>query len=293
MINIVTNESPVICMVTTDSATYYKYNVVCWDKTLYDNVDSFIVYRKDVISSTYLRIGAVSENSLSEFTDTAFNIGGPNGGNPQYSSWFYKLAIRDTCGNISDKSPYHQSMFVQEGGSNFSWNAYTVETGQTNPVTGYSFLRDDNNTGNWHVLVNTAGLSATDPNFASYPNGNWRIDALGFDCAPTMKLTNTQGTNLKAHSNTIKLLLVGIEQLANDEQIIVYPNPATDNITITNSSLTKDMAISVYDIQGQLLIWQPMLQPKITININTFAKGLYFVKVENGNGVAVKKFVKE
>jgi len=86
--------APPICMVTTDSSSNYNYNVVEWDKTSYSNVDSFIIYRKDAISSNYLRIGAVSKNALSEFVDTAFNIGGPNGGNPQYSSWFYKLAIR-------------------------------------------------------------------------------------------------------------------------------------------------------------------------------------------------------
>src|SRR5207302_632483 len=106
----------------------------------------FVVYRKDAISAGYIRIGSVSKDSLSRFIDTAFTIGGPNGGNPLYSSWNYKLAIRDTCGNLSAKSPYHQSMFVQQSSSNFSWNPYTVEAGQTNPVTGYSFLRDDNNT---------------------------------------------------------------------------------------------------------------------------------------------------
>ena len=99
--------------------------------------------------------------------DTAFSVGGPNGGNPLYSSWFYKLAIKDTCGNIGAMSPYHQTMFLQENSANFSWNAYTVETGQANPVVGYSFLRDDNNTGVWHILANIAGTSSTDPNYPS------------------------------------------------------------------------------------------------------------------------------
>ncbi|MGD0709968.1 MAG: T9SS type A sorting domain-containing protein [Bacteroidales bacterium] len=292
-INVVLPVGTYICMVTTDSSSYYNYNVVYWDKTPYNNVDSFIVFRKDAVSSNYLRIGAVSANALSEFTDTAFSTGGPNGGSPRYSSWQYKLAIRDTCGNFGDESPYHQSMFVQQGGSNFSWNAYTVEAGQTNPVTGYSFLRDDNNTGDWHVLINTTGLSATDPNYSSYPNGNWRIDALGFDCVPTMKLTGTESF-IKSHSNTIKPVPMSIKQLAlSDEQITVYPNPATNNITIENTSFTKGQTISVYDIQGQLLLQQPMLQVKTNINIAAFAKGIYFIKVENEKNIAVRKIVKE
>ncbi len=292
-INIVpTAAAPYICMVTTDSSTFYKYNDIYWDNTLYNNVDSFIVYRMNVLTSTYLRIGAVSANALSEFTDTAQSIGGPNGGNPMYSSWLYKLAIRDTCGNISGESPYHQTMFVQESGPNFSWNAYTIETGQTNPVIGYAFLRDDNNTGNWHVLVNTAGLASTDPNYTSYPNGNWRVDALGFDCTPSM-LTSTH-TYLKSHSNTIKPAPMGIvPHLLNAEQIAIYPNPANEYITIENFVFSKGQTISVYDIQGQLLLQQPMLQAKTNINITTISNGVYFLKVENEKGVVAKKFVKE
>ncbi|MEO8761597.1 MAG: hypothetical protein ABI388_09275, partial [Bacteroidia bacterium] len=117
------NVIPFICMATTDSTTSYAYNYLVWDKTAYTNVDSFFVYRWDVVSTNYFKIGAVSVTALSRFKDTAFTIGGPNGGNPQYASWQYKLAILDSCGNISPLSPYHQTMFVQQNGANFTWNA--------------------------------------------------------------------------------------------------------------------------------------------------------------------------
>jgi len=298
-INVATVATPNICMVTTDIASNYNYNVVYWDKTLYPRVDSFIVYRQ--VSSSYLRIGAVSKNALSEFTDTAFSIGGPNGGNPQYSSWQYKLAIRDTCGNIGAKSPYHQSMFVQESGSNFSWNAYTVEAGQANPITGYSFLRDNNNTGNWNVLVNTSGLSTTDPNFATYPNGNWRIDATGFNCTPTMRLAgnnNTQNTYLKAHSNTTKQAPVGINQLAlNNEQLTVYPNPTSGKFIIETKS-TEKQTVQVFDLNGRLVLSQD-LTPTLskgergtaTLDATTLNEGIYNLTIKSSSGVINKKLV--
>jgi large repetitive protein len=166
--------TPNICMLTADSLSIN--NIIYWDKTMYTGVDSFILYRYDAFSTNYLKIGAVSKDS-SQFTDIQRNIGGPNGGDPQYSSWQYKLAIKDSCGNVGAKSPYHQSIFVQESFQNFSWNAYVIESGQSNPVTGYAFSRDDSNTGSWHVLVNTSGLSTTDPSYLTYPNGNWRVEA--------------------------------------------------------------------------------------------------------------------
>ncbi len=275
---------PDICMVSTDSASYYQYNVIIWDNSLYTNVDSFIVYRKDAITSTYLRIGATSKDSLSLFVDTQFNIGGPNGGNPMYSSWFYKLAIRDTCGNIGEKSPYHQTMFFQQNGANFSWNAYTVESGQTNPVTGYSFLRDDNNNGNWNVLVNTVGLSTTDPDYANYPNGNWRIDALGFSCTPTNK------TYMVAQSNPIKPIVAGIEQLSLNK-VIVYPNPATNTLTIETES--GNSIYQLQDLTGKVLLSGSVTATKFSLDISALSKGIYLLSLIDGEQQVNRKVVKD
>ncbi len=293
MVVVPVNPAPLICMVTTDSASNYGYNNIYWDKTEYNNVDSFIVYRYDIISTNYLCIGAVSKDSLSEFKDTVFSTGGPNGGNPLYSNWKYTLAIRDTCGNISAQSPYHQSMFVQESGANFSWNAYTIETGQVNPVTGYSFLRDDNNTGNWHVLINTAGLSSTDPNYASYPNGNWRVDALGFNCTPTYRLTgnnNTMSSYLKSHSNTIKPATTGIKELlGSNNQITIYPNPTNGNFSIETNATTKQ-TMQLFDVNGKMVLSQ-LINGKTTIDASILTEGVYNISIISNGGVVNKRLV--
>jgi hypothetical protein len=88
------------------------------------------------------------------------------------------------------------------------------------------------------------------------------------------------------------ILITGIQNELS-QYFKIYPNPANDKITIENSSVTKDQTISVYDIQGQLLIQQPMLQAKTNIDIAKLVKGMYYVKVKTEKGIAVKKFVKE
>ena len=75
--------------------------------------------------------------------------------------------------------------------------------------------------------------------------------------------------------------------------IKVYPNPANDKITIESTIINKDAMISIYNIQGQLLIQRPMLQTKINIDASGFTEGIYYVKVKTEKDVAVKKFVKE
>ena len=279
-----------ICVVSTDSASQFAYNVVVWEKSGYNSADSFIVYRYDVMSSSYLRIGAVSHDSLSLFVDTCFSIGGPNGGNPLYSSWRYKLAIKDTCGNLGAKSPYHQSMFVQQSSSTFSWNAYTVETGQASPVIGYSFLRDDNNTGAWNVLVNTAGLSTTDPNYPSYPNGNWRVDALGFNCTPTMKLAGNNGsliTNTKSHSNTSKPAAIGIPAFERGLAFTVFPNPSGGSITVRSG--VEGRALVIYNAFGEVVLKVKRSSETQLLDISALPAGIYVLQVDSVRQKLVKE----
>jgi hypothetical protein len=296
-INIVTPTIPSICMVSTDSASNYSYNIVYWNNT-YANVDSFRVYRYDPVSNSYLHIGSVSKDSLSEFKDTAFSIGGPNGGNPQYGSWQYKLAIRDTCGNISALSPYHSTIFIQENGSNFSWTSY-IDSGYTTPPTGYSFLRDDNNTGNFHVLANLGhtATSTSDPNYASYPNGNWRIDALGFTCNPTYRLTggfnNVYSTLGKSHSNTFKQegQTTGINKLISNGQVSIYPNPANQYLYLKN--INGSVNIDITDVTGQIV--KSFRNTSNQIDVSDMPTGFYFLRITEISKQAIQtiKFVKE
>ena len=289
--------SPSICVVSTDSTTNYKYNIVYWNNT-YNYADSFIVCRYSPVSNGYLRIGAVSKDSLSEFKDTCFSIGGPNGGNPLYGSWQYALAIRDTCGNMSALSPYHSTTFVSENGPNFSWTPY-IDSGYTALPTGYSFLRDDNNTGNFHVLANLGhtATSTTDPNYASYPNGNWRIDALGFSCNPTYRLAggfNTNAVFAKSHSNTFKQVgqTTGIFQTSGlNSQISVYPNPANTVLQVSFLGNIESSTLVMTDMLGNTVKKIPFTSQHLTINITDLSEGVYNIIIASNEGTVNKKVV--
>ena len=272
--------APEICVVTTDSASNFNYNIIQWDNTIYPNVDSFLVYRFDAISSSYLQIGSVNTSTY-RFIDTAFSIGGPNGGNPQYASWKYKLAIRDSFSNIGQQSYYHQTMFIQKSGGNFSWNPYTIETGQgqISPVAGYVFLRDDNNSGNWHTLVTIASNSTTDPDFLNYPNGNWRIDALGFNCTSNLK---------KSKSNTTKQI-PNLPSSNNNKQINIYPNPTNEQFII-DANTNGIINIDIYDINGKHIL-NKNVNDKSTNDVSSLNRGVYTITIKASNQITNKKLV--
>ena len=78
-------------------------------------------------------------------------------------------------------------------------------------------------------------------------------------------------------------------------QVNIYPNPATDMLTINlpGASTLHNTTLSIYNLQGQLLFQQAITQEKSYLNINTFAKGMYIVKICNDKNSLVSKFVKQ
>jgi len=96
-------------------------------------------------------------------------------------------------------------------------------------------------------------------------------------------------------SNSINVALTGISLLYNDNSVIIYPNPVMDIITIDLQKISdlKNTHISIYNLQGQLLLQKSITQEKTELSINNLAKGMYIVKVYNNNNTMVTKFVKE
>jgi len=75
--------------------------------------------------------------------------------------------------------------------------------------------------------------------------------------------------------------------------LLVYPNPANSNIVIEQYESIKGSTIEIYDVQGQLLLKQPVQQGKIEIDISGLTKGMYFIKIGRDKKMNVKKLVKE
>ncbi|MEA3494612.1 MAG: T9SS type A sorting domain-containing protein [Bacteroidota bacterium] len=77
------------------------------------------------------------------------------------------------------------------------------------------------------------------------------------------------------------------------EKFKVYPNPAQSKITITYTGfIAFDTKVRIYDIQGKLIKEQQLALYKTVIDIKDFDKGIYFVKIKDGDGVFVEKVVK-
>lgn len=283
-------KAPSICMITVD--TISKYNIIMWDKTSILNADSFIIYR-EITSNDYQRIGAVSKSVLSQFVDTVRTKYHPNTGNPNTGTYRYKIAIRDTCGNYSEKSNYHNTLYTNQSNGTFTWNAYEME-GKSIPVqelTSYVLYRDDNSTGSWNPINSVSGTQyvMTDPNYLSYPNASWRVETQwSIGCTPTAKVTNgffASRSNINKPSST-----TGIENIKETGSINVYPNPFDKQTKLSINIKSKSMVtIILFNSLGQEIsvIENKTLEGgDYTYDLNVEDKGIYMLKsVINGHAI--------
>ena len=85
-------------------------------------------------------------------------------------------------------------------------------------------------------------------------------------------------------------------ELKSNKDVIIWPNPATDQIRIVNSSTGKDLYTNakIFDLSGRMRV-EKKLQPDInTIGISELPTGTYLVRIESNDGaIHNQKFIKQ
>lgn len=85
--------------------------------------------------------------------------------------------------------------------------------------------------------------------------------------------------------------ILGTSELIQDTSVKVYPNPATDMITVIADDNLQ--SVSLYDIQGRLLQTQTINDKQAKFDISEREKGVYFLKIITDKGINAEKIIKE
>jgi Secretion system C-terminal sorting domain len=72
------------------------------------------------------------------------------------------------------------------------------------------------------------------------------------------------------------------------QQIVMYPNPATDIVNIRNA---ENASIQVFDILGKELIQLSNISADQTIDVSNLQTGTYLVRITSGTAVKTEKFL--
>lgn len=119
-------------------------------------------------------------------------------------------------------------------------------------------------------------------NFPGIPSGTWSHNE-DFDFNVSYVIRPNFDTSVL--SNPLNTL--------NDNDIVIYPNPVENNLTIKNNSEEKLKNASVYDISGRILVNYDLNENQlINIDISNLSSGNYLIIIKSETGQISKKLFK-
>jgi hypothetical protein len=73
-----------------------------------------------------------------------------------------------------------------------------------------------------------------------------------------------------------------------DENIIMYPNPVNSILNIEYKEITATVRLYVYNLMGQLVIYQEMNESYHNLDCSELSPGLYTLNLKNQEGIIEK-----
>ncbi|MBS7788299.1 T9SS type A sorting domain-containing protein [Flavobacterium sp. CYK-55] len=86
---------------------------------------------------------------------------------------------------------------------------------------------------------------------------------------------------------------LAINQINRENEILVFPNPSSENFTITfpNKAITN-FSVKITDGLGQIVFSKSIQNTnETTVNTSSFAKGIYFLSIEQANKIKTQKLL--
>lgn len=261
-ISVIPMQTPEICIVTVDQN---DKNVVVWEKPLSDVIDSFYIYKETNVTNIYQLIGVVPYENMSVFSDISST--------PTVQSSKYQITFKDNCGLETEKSDPHKTMHltINQGVGN-TWNLIW-EPYLGFEVSTYNIYRGTD-------PVNLSLIGSTSGSSTQYSDQNDHTGVLFYQvevispnpCDPTRSFTTSR-------SNVADNQGVGVENYdtSNLSVFKVYPNPATDFLTIYSENDVNIKNVKIYDLQGKMI--QNIQYNYSKIDISQIKSGVYIIQI--------------
>jgi hypothetical protein len=175
------------------------------------------------------------------------------------------------------------------GGCNSS--SVVAITVTTNPVSIISTTNSYCNacTG----AINVVSTGGTGPYIYSIQNSTCTVPCLSL-CQGLYSLLTTDANgcvNPKFFSIECSGLLTGIKETTLENGMRLYPNSVKNWVTI--EYLHSKFKYTLVNMLGQVVLKEAQINDKTTINLQGMSSGIYFVEVESGTEIIVRKLIVE
>ena len=100
-------------------------------------------------------------------------------------------------------------------------------------------------------------------------------------------------TNILAIPFKFNGTVLGLDSNKFSSQIVMYPNPVKNNLTIVNPIYSAENFIEIFDMTGRVVFSSNIkYETNFSIDVSNLITGNYIVKLTTENGTAVKNFIK-
>jgi hypothetical protein len=248
-------------MVKVVAQHYFSHN---------DYIDSVLVYREGRRANMYNQIGSFSLSKGVEYNDlNSFT---------SQQEYRYKISFKDSCGQTSDLSALHKTMYLSmsKGHSDNIWNLSWTPYIGIGEIATYEIFRGTTPE-NMEPLNFVSGNTTTFSDFNAPTGSNlyYQIRISNVICS------RNNDTEIRSNLIFYNTLTNAIDDQAIEiSGLNVYPNPNNGNFRIelpNNSS-----KVQIYNILGHSVYQSSEIQEPV-INIQNLNSGIYTLVVfQNG-----------
>jgi hypothetical protein len=167
-------------------------------------------------------------------------------------------------------------------------------------VANTYFVEPDNTTStnaniqlNWSAAAQVNGFDDASAYISHYTGGAWDTYP-GAAATLTGSLYSSTRTNISSFSPFAvfdKNTTTGINTVAANNMLEIYPNPTANKLTIQTGTTDKTN-VQISDMSGQVVGSYELSGGNNTIGVESLSTGNYFIKVVNAQTNTVKKFTK-
>jgi len=167
------------------------------------------------------------------------------------------------------------------------------------PADTFSRIGISYNKTTGQVIIKGPGIAAAGLTVAGSASGTdpAEVDFVSFSgnttAAPNTSSTTMVMDNLRLKASATDTLL-GVDEVATNINFSVYPNPATNLVTVTSTANSSINAIEMFDVNGRMIksIAIDNLS-NVDVNISDLSSGVYMMKISSDQGTSSKKIIKQ
>ncbi len=103
-------------------------------------------------------------------------------------------------------------------------------------------------------------------------------------------------SNSCSNCDTINVgILTGIEKVSDNGDVNIYPNPSHSSVTVEmKKSFIGNASLIISNIQGQIVFSEEVTSIyKRSLDVSTFARGIYILKLQTENGISTYRLIVE